>query len=82
MTHCRQKELIGYLRFNLSHCLQFELSQVLLAHHRAAQSDRNLISAEGILSSASTARHPRIYVRGPALSGGASTTVPGICSLS
>jgi hypothetical protein len=51
MTHCPQRELTGYLRFNLSHCvqsliLQFELSQVLLAHHRAAQSDRNLISAE------------------------------------
>ena len=60
MTHWRQRKLTGCLRFNLSHCvqsliLQFELPQVLLAHHRAAQSDRNLISAEGILSSASTA---------------------------
>jgi hypothetical protein len=37
-THCPQRELTGYLRFKLSHCvqsliLQF-LSQMLLAHHR------------------------------------------------
>jgi hypothetical protein len=93
MTHCPQRELTGYLRFNLSHrvqslILKFELSQVLLRIIGAAQSDRNLISAEE-----SYPRHRQPAIRAFTIAARRSSAVhqrqrypkssaPGLCSLS